>query len=54
MQILHSFILLLFFKNISCDNGKTMDESNAYLRPIMMWLNGNGNGLSFYTTLMLN
>jgi hypothetical protein len=54
MQVLHSFILLLLFLSISRHNGKTMDEGIVYLGLIMMWLDLNGNGQSFYITLMLS
>jgi hypothetical protein len=30
-----------------------MDEGIAYLGPIMMWLDLNGNGTSFHNALML-
>jgi hypothetical protein len=54
MQVLHNFILFLFYLNIFRINGKMMDEGIAYLRPIMMWLHLNYNGLNFHNTFMLN
>jgi hypothetical protein len=37
MQVLHSFILLLFILSIYRHNDEMMDEGIAYLGPIMMW-----------------
>jgi hypothetical protein len=54
MQVMHTFILLLFLLSISRQNGETMDEGIAYLGPIMMWLDLNGNGPSLRNTLMLS
>jgi hypothetical protein len=54
MQVLHNLIIFLLLLNISCHNGKMMDENIAYLTPIMMWLDLNEgfDGPSFCNTFM--